>query len=125
MVPAAGYAALAPLYLLVALAGPALFIPVEQEATRLVSRWGALGQGTREVVRRLALTSAAMTVAALVVLLALGPLLVNRVFDGNWGLLLALMVSVAGYGGACLVRGAFAGRAPAARVRARASASTG
>lgn len=109
-VPPAGYAALAPLYLLVALAGPALFIPVEQEATRLVSRWSELGLGQREILRRLALASGAMTAAATLLLLALGPLLVNRVFDGNWGLLLALIVSVIGYGGACLIRGTFAGQ---------------
>lgn len=109
LVPEADYAALASLYLLVALVGPALFIPVEQEATRLVSRWGALHDGTRAVLRQLALTSTGLTFSAVVVLLALSPLLVGRVFDGSWGLLLALILSVVGYGGACLIRGAFAG----------------
>jgi O-antigen/teichoic acid export membrane protein len=110
IVPKADYAALASLYLLVALVGPALFIPVEQETTRLVSRWHALGQGTGGVVGQLAKTSAAMAALAVVVLAAAGPLLVNRIFNGNAGLLVALIVSVAGYGGACLVRGAFAGQ---------------
>lgn len=109
-VPAADYAALASLYLLVALAGPALFIPVEQETTRLVSRARALGQGTGDVVRRLGVASAAMTAVAVLVLAALGPLLVNRIFNGSVTLLAALVLSVAGYGGACLVRGVFAGQ---------------
>jgi O-antigen/teichoic acid export membrane protein len=109
-VPPADYAALASLYLLVALAGPALFIPVEQETTRLVSRWRALGLGTADVVRRLALASSAMTAVAVLVLAALGPLLVSRVFNGSVALLAALTLSVAGYGGACLVRGVFAGQ---------------
>ena len=34
----------------------------------------------------------------------------SLVFDGNVGLLVALIVSVIGYGGACLVRGVFAGQ---------------
>jgi O-antigen/teichoic acid export membrane protein len=109
-VPPADYAALASLYLLVALAGPALFIPVEQETTRLVSRARALGLGTADVVRRLWLASAAMTAVAVLVLTALGPLLVGRVFNGSVVLLAALTLSVAGYGGACLVRGVFAGQ---------------
>jgi O-antigen/teichoic acid export membrane protein len=37
-------------------------------------------------------------------------MLVSRVFNGHVGLLVALIVSVAGYGGACLVRGVFAGQ---------------
>lgn len=110
IVPAADYASLASLYLLVALVGPALFIPVEQETTRLVSRWQALGQGTRDLVRQLGQTSAAMAAVAVVALAVVGPLLVSRVFHGNVGLLVALIVSVLGYGGACLVRGAFAGQ---------------
>ncbi len=43
LVPAGDYAALASLYLLVAFVNPALFLAVEQETTRLVSRWRALG----------------------------------------------------------------------------------
>ena len=110
IVPAADWASLASLYLLVAMVGPALFIPVEQEATRLVSRWHALGQGTRDVVRQLGQASAAMAAVAVVALVAAGPWLVSRIFNGNVGLLVALIVSVAGYGGACLVRGALAGQ---------------
>jgi O-antigen/teichoic acid export membrane protein len=110
IVPANDYASLASLYLLVAMIGPALFIPVEQETTRLVSRWHALGDGTRDVLGQLRRTSAVMTVAAVLLLVAAGPFLVNRVFHGNVGLLVALIISVAGYGGACLARGAFAGQ---------------
>jgi O-antigen/teichoic acid export membrane protein len=103
------YAALVAFYLLVALVGPALFIPIEQEATRLVSRAHALGQGTRDVLRQLGQTSAVMSVVATVLLIAAGPFLVNRIFNGHVGLLVALIASVVGYGGACLIRGAFAG----------------
>ncbi len=109
-VPADQYAALASLYLLVAMIGPALFVPVEQETTRLVSSWHALGNGTRDVVHQLGRASAIMAGAAVVLLLAASPILVSRVFHGSWGLLFALIASVAGYGGVCLVRGALAGQ---------------
>jgi O-antigen/teichoic acid export membrane protein len=109
-VPAGQYAALASLYLLVALVGPALFVPVEQETTRLVSRWQALGDGTRDVVHQVSRASAILAGAAVVLLLAAGPVLVSRVFHGSWGLFWALIVSVAGYGGVCLVRGTLAGQ---------------
>ena len=103
------YASLSSLYLLVALVGPGLFFPVEQETTRLVSRAWALGVGERQQSRQIALLSAAMLGAALLVLAALGPLLVHRVFHGNVGLWFALVGSVAGYGGVMVLRGVLAG----------------
>jgi O-antigen/teichoic acid export membrane protein len=103
------YAALVAFYPLVAFVGPALFIPVEQEATRLVSRAHALGHGTRDVLIQLAQVSAGLSAVATVLLVAAGPFLVSRIFNGHVGLLVALIASVLGYGGACLIRGAFAG----------------
>src|SRR6185369_1744573 len=99
------YASLSSLYLLVALIGPGLFLPVEQETTRLVSRARALGVGERQQTRQIARLSAALLGAALLVLAALGPLLVHRVFHGNVGLWFALVGSVAGYGGVSVLRG--------------------
>jgi len=103
------YASLSSLYLLVALIGPGLFLPVEQETTRLVSRARALGVGERQQTRQIARLSAALLGAALLVLAALGPLLVHRVFHGNVGLWFALVGSVAGYGGVSVLRGSLAG----------------
>jgi O-antigen/teichoic acid export membrane protein len=103
------YAALVAFYPLVAFVGPALFIPVEQEATRLVSRAHALGHGTRDVLIQLGQLSAGMAAVATVLLVAAGPFLVGRIFNGHSGLLVALIASVLGYGGTCLIRGAFAG----------------
>jgi O-antigen/teichoic acid export membrane protein len=109
-VSAADYAALSSLYLLVSLIGPGLFLPVEQETTRLVSRARALGVGTAGVVRQLGTMSATMLGAVVLVLLGLYPVLVDRVFHGQVWLWFALVASISGYAGANLLRGVLAGR---------------
>jgi O-antigen/teichoic acid export membrane protein len=109
-VSAADYAALSSLYLLMSLIGPGLFMPVEQETTRLVSRARALGQGTAAVVRQISTMSAVMLGIAVVVLLALYPTLVDHVFHGRPGLWFALVASTAGYAWANMLRGVLAGR---------------
>jgi O-antigen/teichoic acid export membrane protein len=102
------YAALASMYLLMALTGPGLFMPVEQETIRLVSHARALGLGTRDTIRQLAQLSAAILGLGLLVLVVLGPFLVHHVFGGHVGLWIALALSVSGYGGVNLLRGVFA-----------------
>ncbi len=62
------------------------------------------------MVGQLGRASAGLAGLAMVALVAVSPLLVSRVFHGDWGLFAALIASVAGYGGACLVRGALAGQ---------------
>jgi O-antigen/teichoic acid export membrane protein len=109
-VGAVGYASLSSLYLLVALAGPGLFFPIEQETTRLVSRARALEFGDGEYVRQLAVISAALFGLALLLLIGVGSLLVTRVFHGHLGLWFALTGSVAGYAGVSVLRGILAGR---------------
>jgi len=109
-VSVADYAAVASLYLLVALVGPGLFVAVEQETTRLVSRWEALGHGTRDVVAQLGLLTAGLLGVVLVLLVAAEPLLVDRVFNGRTSLWFALVASVVGYAGVSLLRGVLAGR---------------
>lgn len=103
------YAALASLYLLVALIGPGLFLPIEAETTKLVSRAQALGVGTRDELRRLRTVCLVLAAAAVVALVAFYPVLVRRVFHGHAGLWFALTASVLGYAGASVWRGLFAG----------------
>src|SRR5215470_10681855 len=109
-VGAVDYASLSSLYLLVALAGPGLFFPIEQETTRLVSRARALEFDDRNQVRQLVTLSAALLGVALILLVALSPLLVGRVFHGHLGLWFALAASVTGYGGVSVLRGVLAGQ---------------
>ncbi len=110
MVSPADYAALASLYLLVALLGPGLFMPVEQEATRVVSKRLALGQGPRGVIGQLVRLDVALLGLAALMLVAFEPILVAQVFNGRTGLWFALLASVIGYGGASVVRGILAAR---------------
>jgi O-antigen/teichoic acid export membrane protein len=109
-VSAPDYAALSSVYLLMSLIGPGLFMPVEQETTRLVSRARALGVGTAAVVRQIGMMSGAMLGIAVVVLAAVYPILVDHVFHGRAGLWYALVASTAGYAGANMLRGVLAGR---------------
>lgn len=109
-VPGPEYASLASLYLLIALIGPALFLPIEQETARLVSRARALGEGTRGLVGQMARLMLGGLLVPALALPMLATLLVDRVFNHHTGLLLALAVSVAGYGGSSLLRGVYAGQ---------------
>jgi O-antigen/teichoic acid export membrane protein len=104
------YAAIASLYLLVAVAGPGLFIAIEQEATRLVSHWQARGDGLRSIVVQLGRLTAGLLAAALVALTVARPWLVDRMFGGHSSLWWALVISVIGYAGVSLLRGLLAGQ---------------
>ena len=114
-VPPDDYAALASLYLLVALVGPALFMALEQETTRVVAALTARGQGTRLAILQLARAAAVLLALALLALAVLRPVLVDRVFGGHTGLWWALVASVVGVGAASVVRGVLAARRRQAR----------
>jgi O-antigen/teichoic acid export membrane protein len=104
------YAAIASLYLLVALAGPGLFVAIEQETTRLVSHWQTRGDGLRVIVAQIGRLAAGLLGAALVALLVARPWLVERMFGGHASLWWALVISVIGYAGVSLLRGLLAGQ---------------
>lgn len=104
------YAAVASLYLLTAVVGPGVFAAVEQETSREVSSRLATGRGTAPVLRTAGLVSTALAALVIAVLIALGPLLVNRVFGGSWALLAAALIAVAGAAACYLLRGLFAGQ---------------
>jgi O-antigen/teichoic acid export membrane protein len=103
------YAAVASLYLLVAMTSPGVFTALEQETNREVSSRRALGLGTGAVGRAGLIVGAGYAGVVAVVLLAAAPLLVPRVLGGSWGLLAAAIVAAAGAAGVYLLRGLFAG----------------
>src|SRR5262249_48575719 len=104
------YAAVASLYLLTAVVGPGVFAAVEQETSREISSRIAWGRGTLPVLRAAGLVSAMLAALVIALLVALSPLLVARVFDGSWTLLVAALIAVAGAAAAYLLRGLFAGQ---------------
>ena len=104
------YAAVASLYLLVAITSPGVFTALEQEVNREVSsrRAAGLGHRRRRAVRAGRRRRVRRVVAA-VVLLAAAPLLVPRVLGGSLGLLAAAIVAAVGAAAVYLLRGLFAG----------------
>ncbi|MGH3947354.1 MAG: hypothetical protein ACRDSI_20305 [Pseudonocardiaceae bacterium] len=104
------YAAVASLYLLIAVVGPGVFAAVEQETSREISSRICTDRPTRPVLRSASVISAVLAGAMMALLLALSPLLVHRVFGGAWSLLVAALVAVAGAASVHLTRGLFSGQ---------------
>ncbi len=104
------YAAVASLYLLTAVVGPGVFVAVEQETSREVSSRLSANRPTQPVVRSATVISAVLAAAVIILLLALSPLLVHRVFDGAWSLLVAAFVAVTGAASVYVIRGLFSGQ---------------
>ncbi|WP_181779439.1 lipopolysaccharide biosynthesis protein [Pseudonocardia pini] len=103
------YAAVASLYLVAAVGGPGVFLAVEQETNREISRRRVVGDGLGSAYRTNALSTAILALVVTVVLLCLGPILVPQVLGGSWGLLGAAVLGSAGAAAAYLMRGLFAG----------------
>jgi O-antigen/teichoic acid export membrane protein len=103
------YAAVASLYLLVAITSPGVFTALEQETNREVSSRLAIGQGTAPVGRAGLLVGAGFAALVGAVLLAAAPVLVPRVLGGSPGLLAAAIVAACGAAAVYLLRGLFAG----------------
>lgn len=93
------YAPLSALWGLVFLAGPGLFLPLEQEVSRALSARRARGLGGAPVVRRAATLAVGIGLAVLVILIATARWSVDRLFDHQ---LLLLVGFVLGLGGALL-----------------------
>lgn len=89
------YAALSALWAIVALVGPGLFLPVEQELSRAISARRATGDGSRPLVTR-ALSTGAAAVVVVLSALALGSgWVADTLFDGS-------LVLVVAFGGTLL-----------------------
>lgn len=103
------YASLSVLWALVFLAGPGLFLPVEQEVARALAARRARGVGGGPVVRR-ALGAAVIMAAALVAGAIAGtPLLLEHLFDDQVLLVVGLVFGLIGYAGEHLARGTLSG----------------
>lgn len=92
------YGPLAVLWSLVFTIGPGLFMPLEQEVSRAVTARRVAGLGARPVVRRAALLGALVVGGLALVAVGGRGFLVPRLFGGHDLLLVALVVSLVGYG---------------------------
>ena len=88
---------------------PGFFLPLEQELGRALSHRRAIGQGGRPVVHRIVRLGALLVTVVLLAILAVSPLIATNYFDGDWVMLVALMVAFASYAPAIMARGICSG----------------
>lgn len=88
---------------------PGFFLPLEQELARTLAHRRALGQGGKPVVARVRTLGIGLAVLVTVAALAASPLIVSGYFDGDWILLIALIMAFAAYAPAHLSRGIASG----------------
>jgi O-antigen/teichoic acid export membrane protein len=88
---------------------PGFFLPLEQELGRALSHRRAMGQGTRPVVRKVVTLGLALAALVTLVILAASPALTHSYFDGDWVMLIALVVAFASYAPVHLARGIASG----------------
>lgn len=90
------FSPLSALWSLVFLAGPGLFLPLEQEISRALAERRARGQGGAPVVRRAATVGAGLGLAVLVLLIATARWSVDHLFDHQLLLLVGFTLGLAG-----------------------------
>jgi O-antigen/teichoic acid export membrane protein len=91
-------------------AGPGFFLPLEQEVSRAIASRRAQGLGSGPLIARAAMLGGILVATVLVVALALSPLIVDHLFDGQWLLFFALCVAMVSFFLGHLVRGVISGR---------------
>lgn len=107
-----GPARLAPLsslWAIVFTAGPGVFLPLEQEVSRLVASRSARGVGAAPVVRRIGAVGAAFAGVLVLLGVVTAPLSIGTLFAGEPLLLVGLLLAVVGFAGEHLLRGVLSG----------------
>ena len=105
-----GYGGLAVLWALVNIGGFGLFQPLEQEVARATADRASRGVGSAPVLRRAGVLGAAQFVLVAAGLLVAWPLGLDGLLDDRLELLGALVLALAAFAGAQLVRGVLGGR---------------
>ena len=88
---------------------PGFFIPLEQELGRALAARRALGQGGQPVVDRVGRLGLILVAVVVLVILCFSPLIATNYFDGDWVMLVALIVAFAAYAPAHVARGICSG----------------
>ena len=103
------YTALNALWVVVFVVAPGMFLPLEQEVGRALADRQARGVGGGPVIRRAAALGTILTSCLLVAVFAASPLLVDHMFQSEWGLLFCLAISLVTYAFQHLTRGTLSG----------------
>lgn len=88
---------------------PGFFLPLEQELARTLAHRRAIGQGGKPVVARVRTLGVGLFALVTIAALAASPLVVSGYFDGDWILMVALIMAFAAYAPAHLSRGIASG----------------
>lgn len=88
---------------------PGFFLPLEQELGRALGHRRAHGEGGYPVVTKIARLGLLLGGLVAAAMLSLSPLIAGNYFDGNWVMLVALLVGFSSYAPAHLARGVCSG----------------
>ncbi len=103
------YSAIAVLWTIVFILGPGFFQPLEQEVSRISTDRATRGEGAAPVVRRAAIMGVGLFGVLATALAIAGPWMVRELFDGQWLLFAALLLTMAAFGIGELLRGVLSG----------------
>jgi O-antigen/teichoic acid export membrane protein len=103
------YAALNTFWAFIFVAGPGLFLPLEQEVGRAVAHRRAQGLGGGPLVHKAARLAGLLTAAMVVLAIALAPLYVEGAFHSDAVVVAALAIGLVGFAFMHLTRGTLAG----------------
>jgi O-antigen/teichoic acid export membrane protein len=118
-VDAGALTALISLYMLVNIIGPGIFAALEQETSRAVSAAAARGEPLRPIARRSGVLTLWSFGGLVALVLVAWPLVLGRVLEWRVGMLVALLIAIAGSAGVYWARGVLGGQqrfAPYART---------
>ena len=88
---------------------PGFFLPLEQELGRALAHRRAVGEGGRPVVSKVFRLSLVLVAVVVIAILAVSPFLASNYFDGDWVMVVALIVAFVAYAPAHLARGVCSG----------------
>ncbi len=104
-----GYGTFAVVWALVNIFGPGLFQPLEQEVARATADRASRGEGSAAVLHRAAVLGGVQILLVAVLMVAAWPLGLDSLLGGSVVLLVILIVALASFGSAELVRGILSG----------------
>lgn len=105
----AQYSAFSAFWGFIFVAGPGLFLPLEQEVGRALAHRNAQGIGGGPLVTRAGRLGAVLTAAMVVIAVATAPLYVENQFHGDWLLVASLAIGLIGFAVMHLTRGTLSG----------------
>lgn len=103
------YSAFSAFWAFIFVAGPGLFLPLEQEVGRALAHRHAQGIGGGPLVGRAGRLGALLTAIVVVLAVATAPLYVDSQFHGDWLLVAALAIGLVGFAVMHLTRGVLSG----------------